>query len=77
MMMMIFQAEAVAQRAALLEWCRDRQQEEGGWVVASDSRAVLSNVLSSQRRLTPIMAQVVRLPASRTDNNTRGAYSLR
>jgi len=54
----IFQAEAVAQRAAL-EWCRDHQQE-GGWVVASDSRAVLSNVLS-QRRLTPITAEVVRL----------------
>ncbi|CAM9247733.1 unnamed protein product, partial [Heterosigma akashiwo] len=38
----IFQAEAYAQRAAL-EWCRDHQQE-GGWIVASDSRAVLSNV---------------------------------
>ncbi|CAN0078562.1 unnamed protein product, partial [Heterosigma akashiwo] len=54
----IFQVEAVAQRAAL-EWCRDHQQE-GGWIVASDSRAVLSNVLS-KRRLTPITAEVVRL----------------
>ncbi|CAN0111554.1 unnamed protein product, partial [Heterosigma akashiwo] len=53
-----FQAEVVAQRAAL-EWCQNYQQE-GSWVVASDSRAVLSNVLS-QRRLTPITAQVVQL----------------
>ena len=53
----IFQAEAVPQRAAL-EWCQQLLQQEGGWIVASDSRAVLSNVLS-QRRLTPIMAEVV------------------
>ena len=33
---------------------------EGGWIVASDSCAVLSNVLS-QRRLTPTTAEVVRL----------------
>ncbi|CAM9154426.1 unnamed protein product, partial [Heterosigma akashiwo] len=44
---------------ATLEWCRGHQQERG-WVVASDSCAVLSNVLS-QRRLTPITAQAVRL----------------
>jgi len=40
----------VTQRAAL-EWCQGRLQE-GGWIIAADSRAVLSNVLS-QRRLTP------------------------
>ena len=32
--------EAVAQGVAL-EWCRDHQQEEGGWVVASDSHEVV------------------------------------
>jgi len=35
----IFQAEAVAQRAAL-EWCQDLQQE-GRWIVASDCTSVL------------------------------------
>jgi len=43
-----------------LEWCPDLQQE-GGWIVASDLHAVLSNELSQHRLTTPIAAEVVQL----------------